>query len=144
VPGALPPAIGVAAAGGSWWLATALFAVLACWQMPHFFGLATLYRDDYRQGGFRMLPGEPNGERRAARQSVFFAALLVPISLTPALAPGIDWLYVVPAVLLGGWFFGAAARTVADTSRATARRLFLVSIAYLPALLFVLVLDRSL
>ena len=33
-----------------------LFAILFIWQMPHFYGLALLYREDYARGGFAMLP----------------------------------------------------------------------------------------
>ena len=46
VPGGLPPLMGWAAArgeltGGGW----ALFAILAFWQLPHFFAIAWMYRD---------------------------------------------------------------------------------------------------
>ena len=71
VPGAIPPVIGVAAAtGGLAPPSLSLFALLTAWQMPHFFGLATMFADDYRRGGFRMLPGEVDGRRRAGRQAV--------------------------------------------------------------------------
>ena len=50
--GAIPPMIGwVAAAGhldvGAWLLGAILFV----WQIPHFFALAWLYREDYQRGG---------------------------------------------------------------------------------------------
>ena len=64
IPGALPALGGAAAASGradaTGW---ALFAVLFLWQLPHFFALAWMYRDDYRQAGYRMLP---TGPRRRA------------------------------------------------------------------------------
>ena len=144
VPGAIPPVIGVAGANGPMWpLGVGLFAILFCWQMPHFFGLATLYRDDYRRGGLRMLPGEPNGQRRTSRQAILWSALLLPASLLPALSPGIGWLYAIAAVALGLWFFVASTR-MARGGRAEAKRLFLTSIAYLPLLLLALCLDRLL
>src|SRR5690606_30331555 len=55
VPGALPILSGWTAAGG--WLDSrgiALFSILFFWQMPHFFALAWMYRDDCRRGGFHM------------------------------------------------------------------------------------------
>ena len=57
IPGALPPVIGWAAATGTldkgaW----TLFAILFCWQMPHFLAIAWLYREDYARAGFVMLP----------------------------------------------------------------------------------------
>ena len=56
VPGALPILAGWAGAGTpldarAW----ALFGILFLWQMPHFYALAWVYRDDYVRGGFRML-----------------------------------------------------------------------------------------
>ncbi len=144
VPGAIPPAIGVAAAGAPMWpLGVGLFAILFAWQMPHFFGLATLYRDDYRLGGLRMLPGEPNGRLRTGRQVILFAALLLPLSLLPIVSPSIGWLYAIAAVVLGTWFLVVSIR-MARGGRPEAKRLFLTSIAYLPALLGALCLDRLL
>ncbi len=57
LPGALPVLGGWTAASGSlgaggW----ALFGVLLCWQMPHFFALAWMYRKDYQASPFLMLP----------------------------------------------------------------------------------------
>ena len=61
--------------------ALTLFAIVFLWQIPHFMAIAWMYRDDYRKAGFPMLPViEPNG-RRAGRQAVLFAAMLVPVSL---------------------------------------------------------------
>ena len=52
VPGALPPVIGWCAANGTQvaegWV---LFAILFVWQLPHFYSIAWLYRDDYARGG---------------------------------------------------------------------------------------------
>ena len=64
VPGALPPLMGWAAArgeltGGGW----ALFAILAFWQMPHFFAIAWIYKDEYAKAGFQMLPGGGSGRQ---------------------------------------------------------------------------------
>ena len=57
IPGALPPLMGWAAArnelSGEGW---ALFAILAFWQIPHFFAIAWIYRDEYAKAGFVMLP----------------------------------------------------------------------------------------
>ncbi|MGA1495546.1 MAG: heme o synthase, partial [Rhodothermales bacterium] len=57
IPGALPILGGWTAASGDvgaggW----ALFGVLLCWQMPHFFALAWMYRKDYGESPFLMLP----------------------------------------------------------------------------------------
>src|SRR3954469_24669921 len=57
VPGAIPPMMGFTAAQGALSpAALALFGILFFWQMPHFLAIAILYKDDYAQGGFKMLP----------------------------------------------------------------------------------------
>jgi len=84
IPGALPPVMGWTAARGvlsheGW----ALFAILAFWQLPHFFAIAWLYREEYAKAGFKMLPViDPEG-RRTARQTVSHTLGLLPVSLFP-------------------------------------------------------------
>jgi protoheme IX farnesyltransferase len=146
VPGAIPPMMGVTAATGSLdATAWVLFAILFFWQMPHFFGLATLYADDYARGGFRMLPGESDGERRAGRQVVFFAILTGLAGLTPVLVtPGVGWAYGMVAAGAGAWYLSASLRMARSTGaarRPASKRLFVVSILHLPVLLSALVLD---
>src|SRR6201997_4101233 len=61
-PGAMPPLIGWAAAGGKLSLeAWALFCLLFLWQFPHFMAIAWMYREDYDRAGYCMLP---HGETR--------------------------------------------------------------------------------
>src|ERR1700685_1312392 len=84
VPGALPPLMGWTAARGElssegW----ALFAVLAFWQMPHFFAIAWIYRDEYAKAGFKMLPViDPDG-LRTGQQAVSHTFALLIASLCP-------------------------------------------------------------
>jgi len=62
----------------------ALFGIVFLWQIPHFLAIAWLYREDYARAGLPLLPVvEPDG-RSTGRQSVAFAAALLPMSLTPA------------------------------------------------------------
>ena len=86
IPGALPPIIGWAASSGSlppqaW----TLFVIMFLWQLPHFLAIAWLYREDYARAGYPMLAVlEPDG-RSTGRQSVVYAAALLPLSLAPTL-----------------------------------------------------------
>ena len=111
VPGAIPPMIGWAAARGSldreaW----ALFAVLFLWQLPHFLSIAWIYRDDYARAGFPMLPViEPDG-MSTGRQSIVYAAALVPLSLAPTLIGLAGRLYFAGALVLGLAFLYLAFR----------------------------------
>jgi protoheme IX farnesyltransferase len=84
IPGALPPVVGWAAATdradiGAW----SLFTILFFWQMPHFFAIAWMYREDYARAGFEMISKGDNTGARSASQSVLFCMLLLIISGVP-------------------------------------------------------------
>jgi len=150
IPGGLPPLMGWAAArgeleGGGW----ALFAVLAFWQLPHFYAIAWIYRDEYARAGFKMLPQvDPDGQR-TGRQAVSHTLALLSASLLPFLFRLAGSVYLVGAMLLGIGFLAVAvlfSRQLrlreADLALTRARHLFFASILYLPLLLAVLVLDK--
>jgi protoheme IX farnesyltransferase len=143
IPGALPPMIGWAAATNTLsreaWL---LFFLVFLWQMPHFLAIAWLCREDYGRAGFPMLPVvEPDG-RSTAQQVAAYASALVPVSLTPSIIGLAGPTYFVIALLLGLGFLYVSLRFAMNRTRKDARILFLASIAYLPLVLIVLVLNR--
>ena len=71
------------------------------WQLPHFLAIAWMYREDYARAGYPMLPVlEPDG-RSTGRQSVVYAAALVPLSLAPTLMRMTGVIYFAGALLLG-------------------------------------------
>ncbi|HEY6212970.1 MAG TPA: heme o synthase [Vicinamibacterales bacterium] len=143
VPGALPPLIGWTAshgavAGGG----AVLFAIVFLWQIPHFMAIAWLYRDDYARARFPMLAViDPSG-RRAGRQAVFFAGVLLPISLLPTYIGLAGSAYLAIAVTLGLGFVWLAIRFAADRDLASARMLFLGSITYLPLLWIAMIANK--
>lgn len=143
IPGALPAIIGWTASHGSLALGgAALFAIVFLWQMPHFMAIAWMFRDDYRKAGFPMLPViEPDG-RRAGRQALLCALLLVPVSLTPTMIGISGRIYFWMALVLGLGFLGLAARFAATRSEASARALFFGSITYLPLLWIAMVANH--
>jgi hypothetical protein len=87
-PGALPPLIGWTAARGLIeWPGVALFAILFVWQFPHFMAIGWMYREDYTRGGIRLTPNLPNTHYAALStvvQALFYAAIMIPVSLWPA------------------------------------------------------------
>jgi len=144
VPGALPPVIGYAASSGTVTVeAGLLFAIVYCWQMPHFYSIAWMYRDDYARGGYRMLSVVDPGGDRISRQSVVFMGLLLFATLLPAVFA--DWpvIYLCGAGSLGFWLGVFVVRFAAERSRENARAVLLASIAYLPALVGLLLLTRG-
>jgi protoheme IX farnesyltransferase len=142
VPGALPPMIGWAASQGSLGIgAWTLFTIQLVWQLPHFYAIAWMYRDDYRRAGFRVLSTiDPHG-RRTGIQSASWCAVLLPVSLILPLVGLAGWLYTIVATLLGLGFLIAGMRLALAPTGTAARRVFLLSILYLPLLFGFLVLD---
>ena len=144
VSGALPPMIGWAAAGRSNpALGWTLFAILFTWQMPHFFSLAWTYRKDYAAANFPILSVVDPSGRRVSRRAFIWTVLLVAASVLPTLLGYCSWYYFTCAGALGIWILKSAIIFLNPEKRETeARRLFLISIAYLPLLLGLLVADR--
>jgi protoheme IX farnesyltransferase len=142
-PGALPPVIGWAAATGHISLAAAtLFAIVFFWQMPHFFAIAWLYREDYARARLPLLPVvEPDG-RSTGRQALAYAVVLLAVSITPSFVGLAGPVYATAAAVLGVALVGLTLQFARERSTRSARRLFLASIVYLPILWTVLVADR--
>ena len=143
IPGALPPLIGWAAARNdlappAW----TLFAILFFWQLPHFFAIGWMYREDYARAGFVMLSGRDLEGARTGRQSVFFTVLLLVASVTPVWFGMVSLLYLPVALSLGALFLGLAFRFQTHRTLPTARQLFFASIIYLPLLLGALVFTK--
>ena len=143
IPGALPPLLGWTAARNALGPeALVLFGILFLWQFPHFHAIATMYREDYARAGIRMLPVVDPGGRSTARQIVFYALLLLPVSLLPTYYRFSGSLYLGGAVLLGLLYLGVSIQTARVMSRENARRLLKVSVLYLPLLLGLMVLNH--
>ena len=143
MPGGLPPLMGWAAArgeltGGGW----ALFAILAFWQLPHFYAIAWIYRDEYAKAGFQMLPSvDPDGQR-TARQTVIHTLALLPVGMLPFLFHLAGPMYLIGSLALGVGYLFFAVLFTRQVTVTCARQLFFASILYLPLLLVLLVLDK--
>ena len=142
--GAIPPMIGwVAVTGrldpGAWILGALLFV----WQIPHFFALAWMYREDYARGGFMMLPVRDSNGRLTGQVVVLTSLALVPLGLAATLWGLAGVVYAVGSVALGSWLVIAGLKLYVTRSDTSARGLFLASIAYLPLLLGLMIIDRN-
>jgi len=143
IPGALPPWMGWAAArgelsAGGW----ALFAILAFWQLPHFFAIAWIYKDEYAKAGFKMLPAvDPDGSR-SAQQSVSHTLALLVASLAPVVLHLAGSMYLVAALVLGSFYLWCAIQFGRKLDVPSAKKLFFASIIYLPLLLIALVANK--
>jgi protoheme IX farnesyltransferase len=143
IPGALPPLMGWTAATGQvttegW----SLFAILFFWQLPHFLAISWLYREEYERAGFAMLAVRDPGGQRTGSQAVSHTLGLLPVSLCPFLFKLTGPLYLLGAVLAGAAFVGCAIQFARSLTPVHARKLFFVSILYLPLLLGLMIVDK--
>ncbi len=142
IPGALPPLIGATAARGHFSVeGWTLFAILAMWQLPHFYAIAWMYKDDYRDAGLRMVSTDDATGKRTGVHAVISALILLPVSLLPAIIGHSGFFYAVVATILSLIFIAAAIRFAQHPDRPRARVLFFTSIIYLPLILTALALD---
>ncbi len=144
VPGALPPVGGWTAATGTLDPgAVVLFLILFAWQHPHFYAIAWLFRDDYRRGGFKMLPVvEPDGNS-TCWQVVGYLVLLLIFSVLPSFMGLTGPFYLAGALFLGSLFLGSGLALSFTRSATSARRLLKASVLYLPLLLVLSVVDAG-
>ena len=153
IPGALPPLIGWSAASGTitagGWI---LFFILFFWQMPHFLSLAWMYRKDYARAGYRMLTVlDPDGGTTSLHILVH-SVLLGGTSILLTFLGLTGSMYGIGAMILGvsfigfsilfRWFAGTNTTLALTKTNQYSRYLFFASLLYLPALMFLMVVDK--
>ena len=142
VAGALPPVIGwTAVTGDIGWPALVMFLIMFLWQPPHFWALALLRADEYRQAGLPMLPVARGVGVTKIRMLIYTAALL-PATAAMYWLHLVGFAYLVVALGLGLAYLGLtidfARKPVTPQG---ARRLFGFSISYLLMLFTMIFVD---
>jgi protoheme IX farnesyltransferase len=142
--GALPPVMGWTAATGRIDAGGLILGlILFVWQVPHFLALAWMYREDYARGGFRMLPAVDADGHLTARSALLWAFLLAPLGFFTHLLGLSGTVFAIGSIVLALAFTLAAVPFVRQRTRATAKRLFLASVIYLPLVLGLMVSDMD-
>ena len=144
IPGAIPPLIGWAAASGQLnGNALLLFAIVFAWQFPHFLAISWVHKEDYKRAGFAMLSSRDPDGKRTGRRILIFTVILLGLSVVPVTSGLTGMIYLVGALVLGSvllWFGFEAALARTKTA---ARHVLLASVAYLPLLLMLMVIDKN-
>jgi protoheme IX farnesyltransferase len=143
VPGAIPPLMGWTAAtgrlddGG-----LALFALLFCWQLPHFLAISLYLKEDYARGGLKVF-ALVHGDRATKIWGATTSLALVPVSLILFRLGLAGRLYAVTAALLGTGLSAYAVSGLwqAGPTNRWARNFFLLTLAYLTLLFAALLID---
>lgn len=145
-PGAIPFMLGWVAATNDFGIEPGtLFMIQFFWQFPHFWAIGWFLYDDYKKGGFYMLPNGKR-DRGTAIQVLLYSVWTVLISLIPAV--GVTGrLYITPvsAMLIAGigiWLLYYAYRLYKNQTDKAAKQLMLVSVSYITLLQIIYVADK--
>lgn len=138
--GAVPVLVGWAAVTGSVaapaWI---LFAIIFAWTPPHFWALAIKYREDYAAASVPMMP-VVRGVGATTRQMLVYSGITALFSLALVPAAGMGWIYMLSAVVLGGWLIAESFLVLFRPERAM--KLFGYSTLYLSLLFAAMLVDR--
>jgi protoheme IX farnesyltransferase len=142
-PGAIPPMLGAIAATNQFDLVPGvLFFVQFTWQFPHFWAIAWVAYDDYKAGGFSLLPSKEGKSKNSAFQIVVYSLALIPFSLLPWLMGWTGTVSLFVALALGIGFFYYSYKLFLTCDDKDAKALMFASFLYLPVIQFVYVFDR--
>lgn len=147
-PGAIPFMLGWVAATNDFDIeAGTLFLIQFFWQFPHFWAIGWFLFDDYKKGGFYMLPTGKR-DKKTALQIILYTVWLIIASLLPAtgftgnLKLSMGFAAVVLA--LGIWMLVYAVKLYKNMDATSAKKLMLVSVSYISLLQVIYVLDKFL
>lgn len=146
VPGAIPFMLGWVAATGSFGIEPGtLFMVQFFWQFPHFWALAWMLDDDYRRGGFKMLPTGKR-DQGTALQIVLYTLWTILVSVIPYWGVTgelkLSLVGVLAVAILGVFMLISAFELYLERTRAAARKLMLSSVTYITLLQIIYVIDH--
>jgi len=148
LPGAIPFMLGWVAARNAFGIEPGtLFAIQFFWQFPHFWSIGWFLHEDYKRGGFFMLPtGKP--DKGTAVQIIMYSIWTTLVSILPVFGfTGDLKLSIVGAIivlLLGFVMIFCAFRLFQKRSIKAAKQLMLSSVIYITTLQIIYVADKFL
>ncbi len=147
-PGAIPFMLGWVAATNDFGIEPGtLFMIQFFWQFPHFWAIGWFLFDDYKKGGFFMLPTGKR-DKGTAVQVILYTIWTILISLVPAFGvTGGLFLSPIAAIIVGGlgvFMLYWAIKLYQKRDAATAKKLMLSSVTYITLLQIVFVVDKFL
>lgn len=148
LPGAIPFMLGWVAATNEFGIEPGtLFMIQFFWQFPHFWALGWMLDDDYKKGGFKMLPTGKK-DTGTVLQIIMYTIWMIVISVIPVFGiTGRLHLSVAAAIIIGVMglvmlFYALA--LYGNRDNATARKLMLASVSYITLMQLVYVIDKFL
>ncbi len=139
--GAIPPMVGWAAATGQLGLAAwILFAIVFFWTPPHFWALAIVRMKDYARAGVPMMP-VVQGEEKTRRHILVYTVELIAVTLLLPLFDLAGTVYLISALVLGGFLFYAAWRVFTIGGNKVAWTMYRWSSMYLAFIFLAIMVD---
>ncbi|MGA8853987.1 MAG: heme o synthase [Christiangramia sp.] len=145
-PGAIPFMLGWVAATGKFSIEPGtLFMIQFFWQFPHFWAIGWWLFDDYKKGGFFMLPTGKR-DKGTAVQIILYTFWTIIVSLVPVF--GVTGkLFLTPVsgviiLLLGLGMLYYAFKLFKEKTAEAAKKLMFASVSYITLLQIVYVLDK--
>ncbi len=146
IPGAIPFMLGWVAARDNFGIEPGtLFALQFFWQFPHFWAIGWFLFDDYKKGGFFMLPTGKR-DKGTAVQTIMYTVWTVLVSIIPVfgitgdLKLSIIAGIVVFAIGLGMLYY--AFRLFKERTSKAAKQLMLASVSYITLVQIIYVVDK--
>lgn len=145
-PGAIPFMLGWVAGTDNFGIEPGtLFMIQFFWQFPHFWALGWMLDEDYKKGGFKMLPTGKK-DKGTALQIIMYTIWMMIISIIPVFGfTGRLQLSIVAAIivfLMGTVMLIFAFRLYEKRDNASARKLMLASVSYITLMQVVYVMDK--
>jgi protoheme IX farnesyltransferase len=142
-PGAIPPMLGAVAATNNFGLLPGvLFFIQFMWQFPHFWAIAWVLFDDYKIGGYALLPSKNGRSKESAFQILVYSLAMVPFSLLPWLLGWTGNVTLIVGAISSTIFFLYAFKLYITCDTEDARKLMFASFIYLPVIQFLYVFDK--
>ncbi|MBI5944339.1 MAG: protoheme IX farnesyltransferase [Chloroflexi bacterium] len=139
--GAIPPMVGWAAATGHLGLAAwILFAIVFMWTPPHFWALAIVRMKDYEKAGVPMMP-VVHGEARTRRHILVYTVELVAVTLLLPIFNLAGTVYLISALVLGGFLLYAAWKVFKVGGNKVAWTMYRWSSMYLAFIFLAIMID---
>ena len=129
IAGAVPPVVGYCAVTGRLDIAALLlFAIVALWQMPHFFAIAMYRLDDYVAAAIPVLPVVKGIHATKIQMLLYIIAFSI-VTLMPTFFGYTGYIYLAIAALLGfSWLWLCLQGFVSRNNTLWARKMFLFSL----------------
>jgi protoheme IX farnesyltransferase len=118
-----------------------LVLIIYTWTPPHFWALAIHRRDDYAKVNLPMLP-VTHGVEFTKYSILGYTILMILVTILPYLAYMRGLIYLVAALLLGGYFLYMVLKLMFAEQPNTAIKTFVYSINYLMLLFIAMVVDH--